>query len=104
MNQRDERTRAIVRRSVATPSPISLLDALILALCVRFISSADPLEHRGRPRSQPRARLGVFVPILTAAIGAIRVVTPRRLNRPNAKAREYSPVRLSLAGLFGNAG
>lgn len=65
----------LVRRSVATPSPIPLLGALILALCLRFISSGDPLQHCARQQPQQPARLGVapilggFVPLLTAAIG-----------------------------------
>ena len=30
---------------------------MILTLCVHFISSGDPLQHRARPRPQHRARL-----------------------------------------------
>jgi hypothetical protein len=63
-------------------SPLPLLGALILALCVRSISSGDPLQHRARPRPQQRARLGVapilrgFVPLLTTAIGRRPCRTP----------------------------
>src|SRR6202034_4632495 len=67
--------------------PIPLLGALILVLRVRFISSGDPLQYRGRSRSQralalasPRYLAASCLSRPPSSVG-IRVLTPRRLQR-----------------------